>query len=96
MALGGITKSSKKKSPTTADLKKENAALKKEVDSLKADLEKAVAAAAIVEVVEVPVEVKSDADKELEKVKTAVKSMARHHPVIRKNIVAAGLSYLLA
>lgn len=92
MAIGGITKSSKKKSPTAADLKKENAALKKEVDSLKAELEKASSAA----VVEVPVEVKSDADVELEKVKSAIKSMARHHPVIRKNIVAAGLSYLLA
>ena len=96
MAFGATKKETKKKLPTASVLKKENTALKSEVESLTAQLAEAKkAAAAVPKTVEVTVPVSSDSDVELARFKSALKVLCRHHPVIKEHITAAGLIRLL-
>ncbi len=88
MALG----TSKKKAPTAAALKKENEALKLELEDLKAKLDAAEAAAAAVPKTVV---VESGAEKDLNRLRAAVKRVCDHHPGVKEHVRAAGVLGLL-
>ena len=102
MAFGtGTTKSTKKKSPTASELKKENAALKSEVEDLSSKLAaaelaavKAKAAAEAAKNVQAPA-VDVDAEKKYNQLRKAVASVCSHHPGFKEKIRAKGVLHLL-
>jgi hypothetical protein len=89
MAFGKTTKketSVKKKSSTAPDLKKENAALKNEVESLKAQLSKSQK-----DLVAASKTSSSNAEEDLSRLKKALGSLCSHNPGVKDGIRAAGL-----
>ena len=95
MAFGSTTKSTKKKSPSSPELKKENAGLKEknillgeEVASLQAQLVEAQLS--LSEALK-----PSKAERELTALKTALKELCVHHPSTNRQLQSYGLKDLL-
>ena len=84
MAFGGTSKTTKKKSPTASELKKENAALKSEVESLKKQLQEALAR-------ETVVNAPNDAEVQLKLIKKSLSILCSQHPGIKDKVRATGL-----